>query len=66
MIVSGDAETVLHDRNAMRDYFGDASTATRSSKAKLHSERRLKRYCAERQAGRTNRKNDEPGSRRAA
>jgi hypothetical protein len=23
VIVSGDAETVLHDRNAMREYFGE-------------------------------------------
>ena len=66
VIVSGDAETVLHDRNAMRDYFGERFDGDSIIEGKTAFGTASEALRAERQAGRTNRKNDEPGSRRAA
>jgi lipopolysaccharide export system ATP-binding protein len=73
VIVSGDAETVLHDRNAMRDYFGDRfdGDSIIESKSAIGTAAELRR-AGQLQAGTSSpdspvpSKRDEPGGRRRA
>jgi lipopolysaccharide export system ATP-binding protein len=68
VIVSGDAETVLHDRNAMRDYFGerfdgDSIIEGKGAFGTAAESRRAGRASAESAA---NSERNEPGSTRRA